>query len=181
MARRAADLGYGPPRGRCRWVRCGPGALDRDALAETVLSRVAIRRSAWNPADIRGEAEQALARAGLMADASIRVEVAEDITARAVARSVPWWPRGGAGTCAGVDVGAGDRGGGRPGRPDRRPQRHPSPGGADLDAEVLDGWTRAAGAVALLAGGRALVWSRVPRARGRRLSWPPPAGSSRTG
>ena len=83
------DLGYRAPRGTVPLGAVRAGALDRDGLAGTVLSRLAMRRSAWNGADIRGEAELALARTGLVAGAAIRVEVAEDVTARAVAACVP--------------------------------------------------------------------------------------------
>ena len=49
----------GRPRARWRLGAVRAGELDRDALADTVLSRLAVRRSAWNAADIRGEVEQA--------------------------------------------------------------------------------------------------------------------------
>jgi exodeoxyribonuclease V alpha subunit len=65
------------------------GALDRDGVAEQVLTRLAGRRSAWNAADVRGEAERLIATAGLVADASVRLELAEDLTARALDRCVP--------------------------------------------------------------------------------------------
>jgi predicted DNA-binding transcriptional regulator AlpA len=87
-----SDLGYGPGRGTAGLGAVRAGSLDRDALAQQVLSRLAARRSAWNQADVRGEVEQALARTGLMADAAVRIEVAEDITARAAARCVPLIP-----------------------------------------------------------------------------------------
>jgi exodeoxyribonuclease V alpha subunit len=54
-----------------------------------VLTRLAAGRSAWNPADIRGEVEQLIAAAGTVADAGVRIELAEDLTARALARCVP--------------------------------------------------------------------------------------------
>ena len=72
------------------------GALDRDAAAEPVLTRLAAGRSAWNPADIRGEVELLIAAAGIVADASVRIELAEDLTARALACCVPLLSRGGA-------------------------------------------------------------------------------------
>ena len=65
------------------------GALDRDEAVETVLSRLGARRSAWNPADIRGEVEKWIAATGLVADAAVRIELAEDLTARAIAACVP--------------------------------------------------------------------------------------------
>jgi exodeoxyribonuclease V alpha subunit len=60
-----------------------------------VLSRLGARRSAWNAADIRGEVEHHLARTGIVTDAAVRHELAEDITARAIDRCVPLLDRGG--------------------------------------------------------------------------------------
>jgi hypothetical protein len=70
-------------------------ALDRDAAAEAVLARLGAARSAWNPADIRGEVEQLIAAAGIAAGPAVRVELAEDLTARALARSLPLLERRG--------------------------------------------------------------------------------------
>ena len=67
----------------------GVGALDRTGAVETVLSRLGARRSAWNGADVRGEVEQLIARTGLVATAAVRVELAEDLTARTLAACVP--------------------------------------------------------------------------------------------
>ena len=58
------------------------GAIDRDQVVEVVLSRLGARRSAWNAADIRGEVEQWIAGTGLVADAAVRTDLAEDLTAR---------------------------------------------------------------------------------------------------
>jgi hypothetical protein len=41
-------------------------------------------RSAWNPADIRGEVEQLIARSHVVADAAVRTDLAEDLTRRRV-------------------------------------------------------------------------------------------------
>ncbi len=60
------------------------GALDRTAAVAEVLARLGAARSAWNAADMRGEVEQLLARAGIVIDPAVRLELAEDITARAV-------------------------------------------------------------------------------------------------
>jgi exodeoxyribonuclease V alpha subunit len=65
------------------------GALDRDAAVNTVLSRLGAKRSAWNAADIRGQVELLISSEGMIADPSVRIELAEDLTARAVAASVP--------------------------------------------------------------------------------------------
>lgn len=64
------------------------GALDRDAAAAIVLSRLGNKRSAWNTADIRGQVEQLIASQGIVANPAARIELAEDLTARAVAVSV---------------------------------------------------------------------------------------------
>ncbi|WP_229660808.1 MobF family relaxase [Marmoricola endophyticus] len=65
------------------------GQLDRAAAVDTVLARLGARRSAWNSADIRGEVEQWIARTGLVVDKITRLELAEDLTARAVGACVP--------------------------------------------------------------------------------------------
>jgi exodeoxyribonuclease V alpha subunit len=88
-------LGYREPELGSRASRvfadAGPrvGALDRDGAVQTVLSRLGARRSAWNAADVRGEVEQLLARTGLVATAAVRVELAEDLTARTLVACVP--------------------------------------------------------------------------------------------
>jgi conjugative relaxase-like TrwC/TraI family protein len=63
--------------------------LDRDQAVELVLSRLGAKRSAWNTADIRGQVETLIAHTGLIAAAGARGELAEDLTARAVARCTP--------------------------------------------------------------------------------------------
>ena len=65
------------------------GELDRDAVVELVLARLGARRSGWNAADIRGEVEQLIARTGLVTTAGVRIELAEDLTARTLAQCVP--------------------------------------------------------------------------------------------
>jgi exodeoxyribonuclease V alpha subunit len=84
-----AALGY---RERDRPIRLAPdlpGRLDRDAAAGEVLDRLGATRSAWNPAVVRGEVEQLLARHGFVIDPVVRIELAEDLTARALRRCVP--------------------------------------------------------------------------------------------
>jgi exodeoxyribonuclease V alpha subunit len=66
-----------------------PGALDRDAAVETIVARLGARRSGWNAADVRGVVEQLIARTGLVAQAAVRLEMAEDLTARALNACVP--------------------------------------------------------------------------------------------
>lgn len=63
--------------------------LNRDQAVELVLSRLGAKRSAWNTADIRGQVETLIAQAGVVAAAGVRVELAEDLTSRAVARCAP--------------------------------------------------------------------------------------------
>ena len=63
--------------------------LDRDQAVELLLSRLGARRSAWNTADIRGQVETLIGQTGIVATAGDRVELAEDLTARAAARCKP--------------------------------------------------------------------------------------------
>jgi conjugative relaxase-like TrwC/TraI family protein len=88
-----ADLGYRDPSPQpgLPMVVGAPrvGEFDRDAAVDASLVRLGARRSAWNTADIRGQAEKAIAEAGLIADQSIRTELAEDLTARVVEACVP--------------------------------------------------------------------------------------------
>src|SRR5665811_2630356 len=66
-----------------------PGALDRAGLVELALARLGARRSAWNPADARGEVERLIAATGGVIDGVVRRELAEDLAARVVATSRP--------------------------------------------------------------------------------------------
>ena len=84
------ELGFvAPTRVDGRVIGVRPGALDRDALVETALTRLGSRRSAWNPADARGEVEKLIASAGLVVDAAVRRELAEDLAARVIDASRP--------------------------------------------------------------------------------------------
>jgi hypothetical protein len=65
------------------------GEFDRDAPVESILGRLGARRSAWNPADIRDQAEMPIAAAGLVVDQAVRTELAEDLTARPIQACVP--------------------------------------------------------------------------------------------
>ncbi|MFC7495808.1 MULTISPECIES: MobF family relaxase [unclassified Nocardioides] len=82
-------LGYVDPAGHVPLVSPRIADLDRDAAVDLVFSRLGAARSAWNAADIRGQVEHLIAQAGLIADAGVRIELAEDLTARAVARCTP--------------------------------------------------------------------------------------------
>jgi exodeoxyribonuclease V alpha subunit len=88
-AEELGGLGVQPPSRSVRPSATRVGELDRDGLVETALVRLGARRSAWNPADARGEVETLIATAGIVTDAGIRGELAEDLTARVVAASRP--------------------------------------------------------------------------------------------
>ena len=83
-ARRSATATATEPAASCALPMAGAPGPRRGG--REVLARLGARRSAWNAADIRGEVEQLLAATGLVADAAVRLELAEDLTARAVAR-----------------------------------------------------------------------------------------------
>lgn len=82
-------LGYHPPTRPAPIIGTRVGQVDRDAAAAEVLARLTASRSAWNQADLRGEAEQLLARRGVIAEPTVRAELAEDITSRAANLAVP--------------------------------------------------------------------------------------------
>jgi exodeoxyribonuclease V alpha subunit len=65
------------------------GGFDREAAVEAIVVRLGARRSAWNAADIRGQAEKAIAAAGLVVDPRVRIELAEDLTARSIQVCIP--------------------------------------------------------------------------------------------
>jgi len=70
-------------------VATRPGELDREQAVAVILTRLGAKRSAWNHADIRGEAERLIARHNIVTDKQVRLELAEDLTARTLAASVP--------------------------------------------------------------------------------------------
>lgn len=78
------DLGFRPPIEPSTATTVTIGQVRRDAVAELILTRLGAKRSSWNAADIRGEAEKVIASIGLVAERPARAELAEDITARAV-------------------------------------------------------------------------------------------------
>ena len=91
------DLGYRDPTARdVPDVPAAPvvlgatqvGWIGRDGAADWVISQLGAKRSAWNIADIRGRVEVLLAQANLVADPAARIELAEDVTARAAERCV---------------------------------------------------------------------------------------------
>ena len=92
LGRGAARARVHPPPDRVPAAACRrrrSGALNRDAVAELVLSRLGARRSAWNAADIRGEVERIIAAVDVVAAPAVRGELAEDLTARTVGACVP--------------------------------------------------------------------------------------------
>ena len=88
-------LGFRAPGGAVPLTRTAVGALDREQLAQRALTRLAAGRSAWNAADVRGEAERLIASAGVVIEAGVRIELAEDVTARAMAACRPLLDRDG--------------------------------------------------------------------------------------
>jgi conjugative relaxase-like TrwC/TraI family protein len=83
------ELGVRPSSRPVRLTATRVGELDRETLVEAALTRLGARRSAWNPADARGEVEKLIAAAGIVTDPGVRGELAEDLTARVVAASRP--------------------------------------------------------------------------------------------
>ena len=78
------DLGFRPPTQPCRLAPTAVGRLQRDVAVDLILTRLGSTRSGWNAADIRGQAEKLIASVGIVADRAVRVELAEDLTARAL-------------------------------------------------------------------------------------------------
>ena len=83
------DLGYRDPDTPALLEPTRVGWIDRDGAAEWVVSQLGAKRSAWNAADIRGHVEVLLAQEGLVAEPAARIELTEDITARALERCAP--------------------------------------------------------------------------------------------
>jgi exodeoxyribonuclease V alpha subunit len=90
-----AELGFRAPTNPVRLSPTPVGALDRDELVRRALTRLAAARSAWNAADVRGEVERLIAAEGVVVDAGVRTELAEDLTARAMRACVPLLQRDG--------------------------------------------------------------------------------------
>jgi exodeoxyribonuclease V alpha subunit len=81
-------LGYRDPANPAPLEATQVGLVDRDGAASCVISQLGAKRSAWNAADIRGQVELLLAQANLVAEPAARIELAEDVTARAAARCI---------------------------------------------------------------------------------------------
>ncbi|WP_092200573.1 MobF family relaxase [Blastococcus tunisiensis] len=90
-----SGLGYRDPAGPVDLTPTPVGTLDREELVQRALTRLAAGRSAWNSADVRGEVERLIAAVGVVAGAAVRLELAEDLTARAMARCLPLLDRDG--------------------------------------------------------------------------------------
>jgi exodeoxyribonuclease V alpha subunit len=101
--RELRDLGFAPPTTSPTTPATEPatgpglqiGRLNRDVAADLVLTRLGAKRSAWNAADIRGEAERLIASVGVVAERTVRHELVEDIAERARTRCVPLLERDG--------------------------------------------------------------------------------------
>ncbi len=70
-------------------------AVDRDRVVDLVLVELGAARSGWNAADVRGAVERHLAAGHVLAEPAARAELAEDLTARALARCMPLLDRPG--------------------------------------------------------------------------------------
>jgi exodeoxyribonuclease V alpha subunit len=90
-----AELSFRAPTNPVRLSPTPVGALNRDELVRRALTRLAAARSAWNAADVRGEVERLIAAEGVVVDAGVRTELAEDLTARAMRACVPLLQRDG--------------------------------------------------------------------------------------
>jgi exodeoxyribonuclease V alpha subunit len=92
------DLGFTPPTTPATHPAAAPGVqigrINRGVAADLLLTRLGAKRSAWNAADIRGEAERLIASVGVVAEPAIRCELVEDIAERARTRCVPLLDRG---------------------------------------------------------------------------------------
>jgi exodeoxyribonuclease V alpha subunit len=88
------DLGFTPPTNPATEPGLQIGRINRDVAADLLLTRLGAKRSAWNAADIRGEAERLIASVGVVAERAIRHELVEDIADRAQTRCVPLLDRG---------------------------------------------------------------------------------------
>lgn len=88
------DLGFTPPTNSATEPGLQIGRLNRDVAADLVLTRLGAKRSAWNPADIRGEVEKLIAAVGVVAERPVRHELVEDVAERARTRCVRLLDRG---------------------------------------------------------------------------------------
>ncbi|MGN6250855.1 MAG: MobF family relaxase [Marmoricola sp.] len=80
------ELGYRDPGTAVQLKGTRPGWINRDAAADLIVFMLGAKASAWNEADIRGKAEILLAQTCVVADSTVRIELAEDIVARTIER-----------------------------------------------------------------------------------------------
>ena len=78
------DAGFTPPTRSVEVTAPFAGPIDVEAAAELILSRLAITRSGWNQADIRGQAETVIAASGVVAEPRVRMAMAAALTAQIV-------------------------------------------------------------------------------------------------
>ncbi len=78
------ELGFRSPTAAAPITATTIGSIRRDVGVDLILTRLGSKRSAWNAADIRGEAERLVAAIGVVAERSVRTDLAEDLTSRAV-------------------------------------------------------------------------------------------------
>lgn len=81
-------LGYSDPAGPAVLESAQVARIDRDGAAGWVISQLGAKRSSWNAADIRGKVEVLFAQTNLVVEPAARIELAEDVTARAATRCV---------------------------------------------------------------------------------------------
>ncbi len=184
------DLGYRDPQQVGLPIVTGTprvGAIDRDQAVEVVLSRLGARRSAWNAADIRGEVEQWIAGTGLVAEAAVRIELAEDLTARALSACAPLLARADvpehiraltSREVLAVEADLVTRLIGRAEQP-AHVAAFADPDGDPDPTRARRLGCRAASGVACLAGRPSSWWSRGPPGRARRPPSPRPRSCSR--
>ena len=82
------ELGFTPPTAAVAHAATPIARIHRDAVADLVLTRLGARRSSWNAADVRGEVERIVAGHDVVTTADVRRELVEDITSRALERSL---------------------------------------------------------------------------------------------
>jgi exodeoxyribonuclease V alpha subunit len=83
------DLGFRGPTTPVRLTPTTIGSVRRDLAVDLLLTRLGSKRSAWNAADIRGEAEKLIASVGIVSDRAARTDLTEDLTSRAVTACKP--------------------------------------------------------------------------------------------
>ena len=83
------DLGFRTPSHGQRRPSPSLGQVDRRAVVDRTLSRLGVRRSSWNGADVRGEVERLVAAAGVVAAGAVRRPLVEDLAEQVLARCVP--------------------------------------------------------------------------------------------